>query len=141
MTIKTLQLEKANSVNAPGEDQKPWLEEEEEKFLEGEAATEYRALAASANYLALDRPDIQYAVKELCRAMSKPTVGDRKKLERLGRYLIGKPRVIAKYEYQDRTVHADGFTDSDWAGCRRTAKSTSGGVIRVELHTEINYVE
>ena len=30
----------------------------------------YRALAARANYLLLDRPDIAFAVKELARSMS-----------------------------------------------------------------------
>eukprot|EP00969_Alexandrium_andersonii_P096212 4248494-Alexandrium_andersonii.AAC.1 len=30
-------------------------------------ATRYRALAARANYLAQDRPDVQYATKELRR--------------------------------------------------------------------------
>ena len=34
-----------------------------------------RKLAARANYLAADRPDIMYAVKEICRWMAKPTVG------------------------------------------------------------------
>ena len=28
----------------------------------------------------------------------------------------------------------EGFSDSDWAGCRRTGKSTSGGVIKVGEH-------
>ena len=134
LIIKTLKLESSKPVTTPGEEQKPWLEEEEEKPLEGEAASEYRALAARGNYLALDRPDIQYPVKELCRAMSRPTVGDRRKLKRLGRYLVGRPRVVAKYAYQHRPGQVDGFTDSDWAGCRRTAKSTSGGVIRVGRH-------
>ena len=37
---------------------------------------EGRHQVARANYLALDRPDIQYAVKEMCREMSNPTRGD-----------------------------------------------------------------
>ena len=40
--------------------------------------TRFRAQAARANYLAADRPDIMYAVKELCRGMAKPTVGEKK---------------------------------------------------------------
>ena len=39
--------------------------EEESKELEKEAAREYRALAARLNYLAMDRPDIQYPTKEM----------------------------------------------------------------------------
>ena len=35
----------------------------------------YRALVARANYLAQDRSDIQFSVKELARSMSSPTRG------------------------------------------------------------------
>ena len=59
-------------------------------------------MAARANYLAADRMDIQYAVKELCRAMAKPTVGDRRKMKRLARYLVGRPRVVTKHDFQDK---------------------------------------
>ena len=41
-------------------------------------------LAARSNYLALDRPDIQYSTKEVCRGMANPSVADRRKLKRLG---------------------------------------------------------
>ena len=43
---------------------------EEGEEMSKEDATEYRALAARANFLALDRLDIQFAVKELCRSIS-----------------------------------------------------------------------
>ena len=98
--------------------------------MDAAQTTEYRALAARANYLAADRPDIQYAAKEICRGMSRPTVGDRRKLKRLARFLKGKPRVVTKFLFSPREDKLYGFTDSDWAGCRRTARSTSGGVIR-----------
>ena len=65
-------------------------------------AREYRALAARSNYLAADRMDIQFAVKEMCRGMSAPTFGDRRKLKRLGRYLKGKPRLISEFGWQSR---------------------------------------
>ena len=131
---KTLKLESSRAVSTPGEDGKPWLEEEEGKPLENTLATEYRALAARANYLAADRPDIQYATKEICRGMASPTVGDRRKLKRLARYLRSKPRVVTKYGFASRSEKLFGFTDSDWAGCRRTARSTSGGVISYGGH-------
>ena len=35
-------------------------------------ATEHRPLAARANYLAADRPDVGCAVKELCPDMAAP---------------------------------------------------------------------
>ena len=40
-------------------------EEEASDELVGAEATRFRAVAARANYLAVDRPDIEYAVKEI----------------------------------------------------------------------------
>jgi len=34
---------------------------------------------------------------------------------------------------QDHTDEVHIFTDSDWAGCRRSRKSTSGGSIRIGM--------
>ena len=108
--------------------------EEEKELLEPKQAKEYRALAARANYLATDRADIQYAVKEICRGMANPTRGDWRKLKRLGRFLIGRPRVVISYGYQSEDELLLGFSDSDWAGCKRTARSTSGGVVMKGSH-------
>ena len=102
--------------------------------LEGAEASKYRALAARANYLAQDRPDIQFATKEICRGMCTPTKGDVRKLRRLGRYLVTKPRMIIKYGWQVLQHKMTGFSDSDFAGCRRTARSTSGGVLMLGDH-------
>ena len=55
-------------------------------------STQFRGIAARANYLALDRPDIQFAAKEVCRELSKPTNRAVRRLKRMGRYLAGKPR-------------------------------------------------
>ena len=93
----------------------------------------FRGLAARANYLSADRPDCQYAAKEICRWMSSPTELAMTALKRLGRYLIGKPRLVFRYPYQDaNTVGC--YSDTDWAGCPRTRKSTSGGVILLGEH-------
>eukprot|EP00972_Heterocapsa_arctica_P073465 10849977-Heterocapsa_arctica.AAC.1 len=63
-------LETAKSLSSPGnKDRKPHSDEEE---LQGEEATAYRAAAARANYLAMDRADIQFAAKEVCRRMATP---------------------------------------------------------------------
>ena len=35
--------------------------------------TRFRAIAARLNKLSLDRCDIQFATKEICREMAKPT--------------------------------------------------------------------
>ena len=89
---------------------------------------------ARANYLAQDRMDIQYATKEVCRGMCSPTKGCLRKLRRLARYLKTSPRVVIKFEWQAEQMCIKGFSDSDFAGCRRTAKSTSGGVLMIGGH-------
>ena len=62
--------------------------------LNNEESSRFRAMAARANYLSQDRPDIQYATTELCREMSTPTVRAWNGLKRLGRYLIEYPRLV-----------------------------------------------
>ena len=57
-------------------------------------ASAYRGFVARAIYLAQDRSDIQYAVKELSRTMSALIVGCWEKLKRLGRYLVGRTRSV-----------------------------------------------
>ena len=50
-------------------------------------ATELRSLGVHVNYLAVNRVDIQYPVKELCLEISLPSVGGWRKLKRLTIYL------------------------------------------------------
>ena len=94
----------------------------------------YRAIVAGANYLPPDRPDISFAVKELARAMSSPKLGDWERLERLARYLKGRPRVVKKFRWQSCTDVLTIFTDADWVGDKVSRKSTSGGCIMVGKH-------
>ena len=134
LIIQGLGLKNAKPVQTPVEEDKPWKKEEYEQLLNEQDAREYRALAARANYLALDRADIQFATKEVCRGMSRPTKGDHTKLKRLGRYLVGRLRVVTRYTWQKRAERLEGFSDSGWAGCKRTAKSTSGGAMMRGAH-------
>ena len=108
------------------------MDEERDSPLSPEETKEFRALAARANYLAMDRPDIQFSVKEVCRDMAAPSRSSWSKLKRAARYLLEFPRLEWKFSDEDEekmdleTLHV--FSDSDWAGCLRTRKSTSGGV-------------
>lgn len=99
----------------------------------GEQATNFRAVAARGNYLAMDRPDLQFTIKEICREMSRPTTGSLRRLMRFGKYLKSRPRLVWDCNMQDHTDEVHIFTDSDWAGCRRSRKSTSGGSIRIGM--------
>ena len=91
----------------------------------------YRALAARCNYLAQDRPDFAFSSKERCRAFSVPNLNSFKKLKRLVQYLCGLPRLVYNYNFQDMPTTVDIFVDTDFAGCKETRRSTSGGAILV----------
>ena len=88
----------------------------------------FRALAARANYLAADRLDCQFASQEICRWMDQPTERGVLALKRLARYLEGKPRLVWHYRWQE-SLSVDTYSDTDWAGCVKTRKSTSGGCV------------
>ena len=66
--------------------------------------------------------------------MSSPTEQSWKALKRLGRYLCGLPRLVYTYRKQDIGA-IDVYVDTDWAGCVKTRKSTSGGAVVLGKHT------
>ena len=129
LIVKDVGMEDAKGVKGPGEDDKPWEVEENAKEVPDREGRWFRELAARANYLAMDRSDIQYPVKEICRGMARPTKGHIKKLRRLARYLKAVPRVVWHFRFQGECEELSSYGDSDWAGCKRTARSTSGGAV------------
>ena len=101
--------------------------------LAGNQAKAYRRLAATVNYLALDRPDVQFSASVLSRTMACPTTKGWAMLKRVGRYLLSHPTLIFEYHrvgIEDAGLLV-GHSDSDWAGCRGARRSMSGGTISV----------
>ena len=85
MIVKEMGLELAKPVATPGEEEKQWEAEENKVILDASQATKYRRIAARLNYLAMDRVDLMYCTKEICRHMATPTIGAWRKLgEQLG---------------------------------------------------------
>lgn len=74
---------------------------DESKLLEGEHATNYRGIVARLNFLAQDRSQIQYAVKELSQSMASPTEDDWGRMKKVVRFLKGQPRYIIRFGYQE----------------------------------------
>lgn len=66
--------------------------------------------------------------------MVTPYVNDLLNLKRLGRYLLANPRVITTYKYQALTNSLTAWSDSDWAGYKRTRRSTSAPVLCLGNH-------
>ena len=93
----------------------------------------YRTAVGKLLWVTPVRPDISFAVKELSRSLQSPTQHDEKQLKHVLRYLRGslhymtslqppRKRVIEKAS----TIEIQAYADSDWAGCVKTRKSTSG---------------
>ena len=125
-------LNGANPMATPSV--KPTFAELEGDELPAKLHTAFRGAAARGNYLAADRIDAQFSCKEVCRWMSKPAVHSWKALKRLCRYFNGNSRLV--YVYRQQSVDCvDVYTDTDWAGCPKTRKSTSGGSLMMGRHT------
>ena len=84
-----------------------------------------RTLVARANYISIDRPDIAFAVKELCRIMSKPTEREWNHLLRLGKFLNCRKRAVQLFERQHEGSDLRVYADTNTAGCKLTRTSTS----------------
>lgn len=88
----------------------------------------YRNLVGSLLYLLASRPDIASAVVQLSRHLNAPTQGHLKAAKRVLRYLAGTPRKGVNFK-RGAIPRLICYSDSDWAGCQKTRKSTSGYVV------------
>ncbi len=104
--------------------------------LDKEEGKVFRGLAARLNYMAQDNMLLQFPAKEICKNMAKPTRHDFYKVKRVVRFLKGIGTVSLLYEWQseEEASQVMVYVDSDWAGCRSTRRSTSGGVMTVGKH-------
>lgn len=103
--------------------------EKDKEFLTPEEASVYRSVAMRAAYLAQDRPDLQVATRSLAQGLQQPTVRHQLMLKRLARYLRYRPRMAQFFPHQTYINPFVMWTDSDHAGCIKTRKSVSGGVL------------
>eukprot|EP00435_Cladocopium_sp_Y103_P061662 s367_g23.t1 len=99
----------------------------------------YRSVIGLLLYLARDRLDIMFSVKELSSCMSAPTMGALQKLRKLVGYLKASGEIGIKLTIPE---HGKGhcktggecfwlvetFTGADWSGSRKHRKSTSSAI-------------
>ena len=114
-------------------------QESEEGFEEvsEEQAAERAAIrsnAMTAAYLSLDRPELLVPVKEITRGVSNPQECEVQVFKRIARYLKRVPRLAQKFEWQPRPNSIHVYSDSDYVGCRKTRKSTTGIAIVIGKH-------
>ena len=136
VVIEQLQLQEAKETSTPctRDEQIKSLEENADPMSPA-GASKYRMVAARLDYLAMDRPDIQYATKEASMYIAKPRIHHWNLLERIGRYFVGAPRAVQMFRWQTSIKRVKGHSDSDWAGDQKTRKSTSGGMFAIGSNT------
>ena len=90
------ELRRTAKWREPPEDTK-----EEDDLLTGEELKLFQSVPARFNFLAIDRPDLLYSLKELMRKMASPRARDLIALERVARYTIKYPRMAYRYPWAE----------------------------------------
>ena len=109
-------------------------DEEDAKELDAEGRACYRSWTTRASYLSQDRCELQFAVNELARRMQQWNTKNMQALKRLVRFLKGSPRCLIVYNREVEQPVVDVFSDSDWAGCAKTRRSTSSSYVMLGGH-------
>ncbi|GJV21157.1 ribonuclease H-like domain-containing protein [Tanacetum coccineum] len=87
--------------------------------------TLYRSLADGLQYLTFTRPDLCYVVQQICLYMHDPWEPHLAALKRIFRYVQGNLEFgLQLYASSGSSLMA--YSDTDWAGCPATRRSTSG---------------
>lgn len=85
----------------------------------------YRNLARALQYLTFTRPDISYAVEQICLFMHNPMDDHMQALKRILHYVQGT-RQYGLHLYPSSIASLISYTDADWGGCPDTMRITSG---------------
>lgn len=122
----------------------PW-DKEVDKMRDGDDelneadASLLKTGAGIGQYVSSERFDLQYCIKEIRREAGTPTKRAQARLKRVARYLVSHRRVVVRFRFWTAQEKRDGrfnkdarrariFVDASHAGCKRTRKSTTGGV-------------
>ena len=97
---------------------------EEDDLLTGEELKLLQGVAARFNFLAVDKPDLLYPVKELMRKMASPRTRDLTALKRVARYTIKYPRMTCRYPWTQLDNNIEVFGVANFARCHSTRKTT-----------------
>nr|GEV08374.1 hypothetical protein [Tanacetum cinerariifolium] len=89
-------------------------------------ATKYRSMIGALMYVTSNRPNIIHATCLCARYQAKPTEKHLKEVKRIFHYIRGTVNMGLWY-MKDSGFELIRFSDADYAGCKDTFKSTSGG--------------
>jgi len=134
-TLKAASMEASRAMSTPGttaaRQEKATLMPEENPELSAEEARQFRSTLGRIMFMQAERCDMQFAMKELARAMARPTCHDQLLLKRTLRYLQGTPEHGTELSLDKMPAYLDVWVDSDWGGCPVTRRSTSGWAVRL----------
>lgn len=110
-----------------------------EEKLKDEDCKKFKTAVGTLMYVAPDRPDCQFAIRELTKSLKEPKVMDMQALIRLSRYLIQTEGLGIKFDAEEHPSFLECYSDTDWGNCKRTRKSTACGVFKVGNCTLASY--
>ncbi|CAL9000527.1 unnamed protein product [Prunus brigantina] len=88
----------------------------------------YRSMVGGLQYLTLSRPDISFAVNQVCQFMHNPRSSHLQVVKRIFRYIKGTvEQGLVFHRSNDFTLRS--FSDADWAGSVDDRRSTTGACI------------
>ena len=125
-------------VQTPGVRSESRVPNEEPKLGPAEHK-QYRTIVGKLMYLANERPDIQYYVKECARGVQSPSVRDMQRAKRICRYLMGTGDWTLNLEPDREIDTLQMMVDSDWATDKVDRRSTSAGVAQLGGCTILTY--
>nr|XP_020189706.1 uncharacterized mitochondrial protein AtMg00810-like [Aegilops tauschii subsp. strangulata] len=85
----------------------------------------YRSIVGALQYLTLTRPELQYAVQQVCLHMHAPRDVHWTAVKRILRYIRGAMDLGLTLRASTATDLV-AYSDANWAGCPDTRRSTSG---------------
>ncbi|CAL9029449.1 unnamed protein product [Prunus brigantina] len=84
--------------------------------------TFYRSTVGALQYLTWTRPDLAFAVNQVCQFMHQPRESHLGAVKRILRYLKGT--LEHGLWFQQGSTHLSAYSDADWAGCPIDRRST-----------------
>lgn len=101
----------------------------EQSRLEPEKEFPYRQIVGSLMYLmTATRPDLGYSIGVLSRNLENPTKEDITRAKRVLRYIKGTLDYGIRYDRISKELEC--YSDTDFGGCEKTARSTTGVIIK-----------
>ena len=132
-------LQNCAAENSPGVRSEMRVPNEEPKLNPAEHK-QYRTIVGKLMFLANERSDIQYCVKECARGVQNPSARDMQRAKRICRYLMGTRDWTMSLEPWKDVDTPKMFVDSDWATDKVDRRSTSAGIAQFGGCTILSYI-